>query len=153
MWTSAAASRWAVPLENRTEQNWICCQRVSVNSLLTSLTQSHTLNQRWIYAGCNLCVCVCVRFQANGRVRTVSSPVMEEETPPTMSTELTPAAHTHRHTKVTDTHIHTHTHTHTRVNSPNHTQVLDCHHGYTEVHSVSVWLQSYYGMFTVITFI
>ncbi|XP_036951963.1 palmitoyltransferase ZDHHC1 [Acanthopagrus latus] len=38
-------------------------------------------------------------FQANGRVRTVSSPVMEEETPPTMSTELTPAAHTHRHTK------------------------------------------------------
>ncbi|XP_070760539.1 palmitoyltransferase ZDHHC1 [Enoplosus armatus] len=35
-------------------------------------------------------------FLANGRVRTVSSPVMEEEAPPTVSTELKAAAHTHR---------------------------------------------------------
>ncbi|XP_044214778.1 palmitoyltransferase ZDHHC1-like isoform X2 [Thunnus albacares] len=37
-------------------------------------------------------------FLANGRVRGVSSPVVEEETPPTISTELN-AAHTHRHTQ------------------------------------------------------
>ncbi|XP_059211790.1 palmitoyltransferase ZDHHC1 [Centropristis striata] len=38
-------------------------------------------------------------FLANGRVRSVSSPVMEEEAPPTMSTELKAAAHTHRRTQ------------------------------------------------------
>nr|XP_046254535.1 palmitoyltransferase ZDHHC1 isoform X2 [Scatophagus argus] len=36
---------------------------------------------------------------ANGRVRPASSPVMEEETQPTMSTELKTAAHTHRRTQ------------------------------------------------------
>ncbi|XP_035855708.1 palmitoyltransferase ZDHHC1 isoform X2 [Sander lucioperca] len=38
-------------------------------------------------------------FLANGRVRTVSSPVMEEEAPPLTSTELHTAAHTHRRTQ------------------------------------------------------
>ncbi|XP_034536875.1 palmitoyltransferase ZDHHC1 isoform X2 [Notolabrus celidotus] len=38
-------------------------------------------------------------FLANGRVRTVSSPVMEEELLPNMSTELKAAAHTHRRTQ------------------------------------------------------
>ncbi|XP_029986409.1 palmitoyltransferase ZDHHC1 isoform X2 [Sphaeramia orbicularis] len=38
-------------------------------------------------------------FMANGRVRTVSSPVVEEEAPPTISTELKAAAHTHRRTQ------------------------------------------------------
>lgn len=39
-------------------------------------------------------------FLANGRVRTVSSPVMEEEAPPTVSSEMKAiAAHTHRHTQ------------------------------------------------------
>lgn len=37
-------------------------------------------------------------FLANGRVRSVSSSVMEEEAPPTISTEMK-AAHTHRHTQ------------------------------------------------------
>ncbi|KAM9366638.1 palmitoyltransferase ZDHHC1 [Symphorus nematophorus] len=36
---------------------------------------------------------------ANGRLRSVSSPVMEEEAPPTASTELKAAAHTHRRTQ------------------------------------------------------
>ncbi|XP_070817553.1 palmitoyltransferase ZDHHC1 [Chaetodon trifascialis] len=36
-------------------------------------------------------------FLANGRVRTVSNSVMEEETPPTVSTEPKTAAHTHTH--------------------------------------------------------
>ncbi|XP_035000170.1 palmitoyltransferase ZDHHC1 isoform X2 [Hippoglossus stenolepis] len=36
-------------------------------------------------------------FLVNGRVRSVSSPVMEEEAPPTMSTQLKAAAHTHTH--------------------------------------------------------
>uniref|UniRef100_A0A8P4KJS3 Palmitoyltransferase n=1 Tax=Dicentrarchus labrax TaxID=13489 RepID=A0A8P4KJS3_DICLA len=39
-------------------------------------------------------------FLANGRLRTLSSPVMEEETPPTASTELRAAAHAHRRTQV-----------------------------------------------------
>ncbi|XP_041654835.1 palmitoyltransferase ZDHHC1 [Cheilinus undulatus] len=38
-------------------------------------------------------------FLANGRVRTVSSPVMEEEPLPNVSTELKAAAHTHRRTQ------------------------------------------------------
>ncbi|XP_029354795.1 palmitoyltransferase ZDHHC1 isoform X2 [Echeneis naucrates] len=38
-------------------------------------------------------------FLANGRVRTVSSPVVEEEAPPTISTELKAAANTHRRTQ------------------------------------------------------
>ncbi|XP_028437148.1 palmitoyltransferase ZDHHC1 [Perca flavescens] len=38
-------------------------------------------------------------FLANGRVRTVSSPVMEEEAPPLTSTELNVATHTHRSTQ------------------------------------------------------
>ncbi|KAK9542181.1 hypothetical protein VZT92_000065 [Zoarces viviparus] len=38
-------------------------------------------------------------FLSNGRVRTVSSPVMEEEAPPTTSTELKAAEHTHRRTQ------------------------------------------------------
>ncbi|GAA6222928.1 probable palmitoyltransferase ZDHHC1 [Lates japonicus] len=38
-------------------------------------------------------------FLANGRVRSVSSPVMEEEAPPTISTELKATAHTHRRTQ------------------------------------------------------
>ncbi|XP_038557012.1 palmitoyltransferase ZDHHC1-like isoform X1 [Micropterus salmoides] len=40
-------------------------------------------------------------FQANGRARTVSTPVMEEESPPTVSTEpkAAAAAHTHRRTQ------------------------------------------------------
>ncbi|CAJ1049984.1 palmitoyltransferase ZDHHC1 [Xyrichtys novacula] len=38
-------------------------------------------------------------FLANGRVRSVSSPVMEEEPLPNVSTELKAAAHTHRRTQ------------------------------------------------------
>ncbi|KAI3377365.1 hypothetical protein L3Q82_008398 [Scortum barcoo] len=38
-------------------------------------------------------------FLANGRVRSVSSPVMEEEAPPTVSTELKAPAHTHQRTQ------------------------------------------------------
>ncbi|XP_034381883.1 palmitoyltransferase ZDHHC1 isoform X2 [Cyclopterus lumpus] len=38
-------------------------------------------------------------FLSNGRVRTVSSPVMEEEAPPTTSTELKATEHTHRRTQ------------------------------------------------------
>ncbi|XP_060905764.1 palmitoyltransferase ZDHHC1 isoform X2 [Labrus mixtus] len=38
-------------------------------------------------------------FLSNGRVRTVSSPVMEEESLPNVSTELKAAAHTHRRTQ------------------------------------------------------
>uniref|UniRef100_A0A1A7X2M2 Zinc finger, DHHC-type containing 1 n=2 Tax=Iconisemion striatum TaxID=60296 RepID=A0A1A7X2M2_9TELE len=38
-------------------------------------------------------------FLANGRVRSLSSPVMEEEAPPTVSTGLKTTAHTHRHTQ------------------------------------------------------
>ncbi|XP_074513120.1 palmitoyltransferase ZDHHC1 [Sebastes fasciatus] len=38
-------------------------------------------------------------FVANGRVRTVSSPVMEEDAPPAISTELKAATHTHRRTQ------------------------------------------------------
>ncbi|KAE8297819.1 putative palmitoyltransferase ZDHHC1 [Larimichthys crocea] len=36
-------------------------------------------------------------FLSNGRVRTMSSPVMEEDAPPTKTTELKTTAHTHRH--------------------------------------------------------
>ncbi|XP_047436960.1 palmitoyltransferase ZDHHC1 isoform X2 [Mugil cephalus] len=38
-------------------------------------------------------------FVANGRVRGVASPVMEEEAPTTISTELKASANTHRHTQ------------------------------------------------------
>ncbi|XP_071345984.1 palmitoyltransferase ZDHHC1 isoform X2 [Trachinotus anak] len=38
-------------------------------------------------------------FLANGRVRNVSSPVVEEEAPPTISTELKAVAQTHRRTQ------------------------------------------------------
>ncbi|XP_069574525.1 palmitoyltransferase ZDHHC1 [Brachyistius frenatus] len=38
-------------------------------------------------------------FLPNGRLRSMSSPVIEEEAPPTTSTELKAAAHTHRHTQ------------------------------------------------------
>jgi len=44
---------------------------------------------------------VCFRFLANGTVRSVSTPVMREEGPPTISAEQkAAAAHTHRHTQV-----------------------------------------------------
>ncbi|XP_035483635.1 palmitoyltransferase ZDHHC1 [Scophthalmus maximus] len=38
-------------------------------------------------------------FLANGRVRSLSSPVMEEEAPPTISTQLKAVSHTHRRTQ------------------------------------------------------
>uniref|UniRef100_A0A3B5BER7 Palmitoyltransferase n=1 Tax=Stegastes partitus TaxID=144197 RepID=A0A3B5BER7_9TELE len=53
-------------------------------------------------------------FLANGRVRNASSSVMEEDAPPTNSTETKAAAHTHRHTQV-NTHTGKHTHRHTLV--------------------------------------
>uniref|UniRef100_A0A3Q4G735 Palmitoyltransferase n=1 Tax=Neolamprologus brichardi TaxID=32507 RepID=A0A3Q4G735_NEOBR len=47
-------------------------------------------------------------FLANGRVRTMSSPVMEEEAPPTVSSEMKAiAAHTHRHTQVKPSNVST----------------------------------------------
>ncbi|XP_039993001.1 palmitoyltransferase ZDHHC1 isoform X2 [Xiphias gladius] len=39
-------------------------------------------------------------FLANGRVRSVSSPVVEEDAPPTISTELKAAAHTQTHRRM-----------------------------------------------------
>lgn len=70
---------------------------------------SNATTEAWPLLSSDLCVCVlCVRPLANGRLRAVSSPVMEEEALPTASTDMKGAAHTHRCAQV-------HTRTHTLV--------------------------------------
>uniref|UniRef100_A0A3Q1BQR1 Palmitoyltransferase n=1 Tax=Amphiprion ocellaris TaxID=80972 RepID=A0A3Q1BQR1_AMPOC len=94
----------------------LCCPLQDVSY---SGTLGYTNSQLDVQEPTTVAVRGEAEFLANGRVISVSSPVMEEEAPPTHSTERKAA--THRHTQVTHTHTHTHTqetHTHRHTAEP-----------------------------------
>uniref|UniRef100_A0A3P8RIY8 Palmitoyltransferase n=1 Tax=Amphiprion percula TaxID=161767 RepID=A0A3P8RIY8_AMPPE len=90
----------------------LCCPLQDVSY---SGTLGYTNSQLDVQEPTTVAVRGEAEFLANGRVISVSSPVMEEEAPPTHSTERKAA--THRHTQVTHTHTHTHTHTYTHTHT------------------------------------